>query len=168
MPLYKEILSPIQRALRYTHRASDEIWEMRRQKAKQNRTNKMCLWNTMPLAALKSNKYFNGKVTIKVTMLLALVSFERASLVKYACQISNGSKVIAKVQIDRRDITTCSRSIDAGQKTNLRPNRITRQTLKMFGRFWGDSNHYYDGREFSLEGNNQPSRQKLTSQTRRG
>ena len=47
-----------------------------------------CLWNTMPPAATESEKaIFRTKVKVKVTRSLTLVSFERASLVEYACQI---------------------------------------------------------------------------------
>ena len=61
---------------------------------------------------------FSFKVKVKVTRSLTLVSFGRASLVEYACQIwslyllhthakyevsiSNSSKVIAKVKVDNR------------------------------------------------------------------
>ena len=43
---------------------------------------------SMPPAATKSKKaIFSFKVKVKVTKSLTLVSFERASLVEYACQI---------------------------------------------------------------------------------
>ena len=43
---------------------------------------------SMPPAATKSKKaIFSFKVKVKVTRSLTLVSFERASLVKYACKI---------------------------------------------------------------------------------
>ena len=50
---------------------------------------------------------FSFKVEVKVTRLLTLVSFERASLVEYAYQISEvsisyGSKVIGKVKADMK------------------------------------------------------------------
>ena len=42
----------------------------------------------MPPAAAKSKiGYFSIKATMKVTRSLSLVSFERVSLVEYACQI---------------------------------------------------------------------------------
>ena len=42
----------------------------------------------MPLAATKSNlAILSIKVRVKVTKSLTLVSFERVSLVEYACQI---------------------------------------------------------------------------------
>ena len=42
----------------------------------------------MPPVATKSKKaIFSFKVKVKVTRSLTLVSFERASLVEYACQI---------------------------------------------------------------------------------
>ena len=47
-----------------------------------------CLWNAMPPAATKYEKgIFSAKVTVKVTRSLALVLFERASLVECKCQI---------------------------------------------------------------------------------
>ena len=48
----------------------------------------VCETQTMPPAATKSKKaIFSAKVKVKVTRSLTLVSFERASLVEYACQI---------------------------------------------------------------------------------
>ena len=48
----------------------------------------VCETQTMPPAATKSKKaIFRAKVKVKVTRSLTLVSFERASLVEYACQI---------------------------------------------------------------------------------
>ena len=48
----------------------------------------VCETRTMPPAATKSKKaIFRAKVKVKVTRSLTLVSFERVSLVKYACQI---------------------------------------------------------------------------------
>ena len=48
----------------------------------------VCETLTMPPAATKSKKaIFSAKVKVKVTMPLTLVTFERASLVEYACQI---------------------------------------------------------------------------------
>ena len=42
----------------------------------------------MPPAVTKSKKaIFSAKVKVKVTRSMTLVSFERASLVEYACQI---------------------------------------------------------------------------------
>ena len=47
---------------------------------------KVCLWNTLPLSATKSKKaIFNFHVKVKVTRSLTLVSFDRVSLVEYAC-----------------------------------------------------------------------------------
>ena len=49
-----------------------------------------CVFETlnMPPVATKSKKaIFSAKVKVKVTSSLTLVSFERASLVEYACQI---------------------------------------------------------------------------------
>ena len=44
---------------------------------------KMCLWNTMSLAATESEKsIFSTKFKVKVIMSLTLVSFERVSLVE--------------------------------------------------------------------------------------
>ena len=45
--------------------------------------------NYMPPATtkLKKKTIFSTKVKVKVTRLLTLMSFERASLVEYACQI---------------------------------------------------------------------------------
>ena len=74
----------------------------------------------MPPAATKSKKaIFSTKVKVKVTRSLTLVSFERASLVEYACQIwslytSNGSKVIAKVKVDNKQT-------DRQDKNNMPP-----------------------------------------------
>ena len=67
---------------------------------------KVCLWNTdyAPPAAKKSKKsYFRAKVKVKRS--LTLVSFERTSLVEYACQIWSlyRSKVIANVKVDNRE-----------------------------------------------------------------
>ena len=48
----------------------------------------VCETLTMPPAATKSKKaIFRAKVKVKATRSLTLVSLERASLVKYACQI---------------------------------------------------------------------------------
>ena len=48
----------------------------------------VCETLTMPPAATKSQKsIFSVKVKVKVTRSLTLMSFERASLDKYACKI---------------------------------------------------------------------------------
>ena len=48
----------------------------------------VCETRTMPPAATKSKEaIFRAKVKVKVTRSLTLVSFERASLVEYVCQI---------------------------------------------------------------------------------
>ena len=50
----------------------------------------MSLLNTMPPLATKSEKdIFSTKVKVKVTRSLTFVSFERALLVEYACQITS-------------------------------------------------------------------------------
>ena len=50
------------------------------------KNNKMYLWNTMPLVATKSkNAIFSIKEKVKVTR--SFVSFERASVEEYVCQI---------------------------------------------------------------------------------
>ena len=50
----------------------------------------VCETLTMPPAATKSKKaIFSAKVKVKVTKSLTLISFERASLVEYACQIGS-------------------------------------------------------------------------------
>ena len=50
---------------------------------------KVCLWNTdyAPGGNKVQKAIFSAKVKVKVTRSLTLVSFERASLVEYACQI---------------------------------------------------------------------------------
>ena len=60
------------------------------------------------LAATKSKKlFFSFKVKVKVTRSFTLISFERVSLVEYACQIWSllsltVQKLIAKVKVDNR------------------------------------------------------------------
>ena len=66
---------------------------------------KVCLWNTCPRRHQSPESYFLIKVKVKVTRSLTLMSFERASLVEYACRIWNlyyGSKVTAKIKVDNR------------------------------------------------------------------
>ena len=52
---------------------------------------KVCLWNTgyAPGGNKVKKAIFSFKVKVKVTRSLTLVSFERAPLVEYACQISS-------------------------------------------------------------------------------
>ena len=48
----------------------------------------VCLWNTLcPRWQQSPKSYFSFKVKVKVTKSVTLLSFERASLVEYACQI---------------------------------------------------------------------------------
>ena len=90
---------------------------------------KVYLWNTMPPVAKKVQKaILSFKVEVKVTRSLTLVSFERASLVEYACQISEVSisycsKVIAKVEVDNRQ---------TNRQTNKQTNRQTDTTKTVF------------------------------------
>ena len=76
---------------------------------------KVCLWNTMPPCSNKVQKaHFSFKIKVKVTRLLTLVSFERASLVEYACQIwsvylllfKSYSKINVKVENRQTDKQT--------------------------------------------------------------
>ena len=50
---------------------------------------KVCLWNTeyAPGGNKVQKAIFSLKVKVKVTRSLTLVSFERVSLVEYACQV---------------------------------------------------------------------------------
>ena len=46
--------------------------------------------------------YFRAKVKVKVTMSLTLASFERASLVEYACQVSTSNGSMLKLRTDKQ------------------------------------------------------------------
>ena len=100
-----------------------------------NRKIKVCLWNTDAPGGNKVKKaIFSFKVKVKVKRSLTLVSFERVSLVEYACQIWSlyllRLKVIAKVKVDNRQTdkqtdrqtdrtkTICPGSFDPGHKNN--------------------------------------------------
>ena len=83
----------------------------------------------MPPVATKSRKaIFSTKVKVRVTRSLTSMSFERALLVEYACQIykvyiSCGSKVKVNVKVDNRQTdktqTICPNHLIWGHKNLL-------------------------------------------------
>ena len=89
----------------------------------------------MHTASTKSKKaIFSTKVKFKVTRSLTLVSFERASLVEYACQTStsNSSKVIANVKVDNRQTNRqTDKQTNRQDKNNMPPIIRCRGIIKM-------------------------------------
>ena len=67
---------------------------------KVNRKRYICEILMLPQATKSNKAIFSVKVTVKVTRSLTLVSFEKASLVEYACQISKSlcSLMVQKLQ----------------------------------------------------------------------
>ena len=107
-----------------------------------------CVCETLRYA-LGGNKVqkamFSFKVKVNVTRSLTLVSFERVSLVEYACQyevaISYGSKVIAKVKVDNRQTDK-----QTDRQTNRQTNKQTDRTKTICPRSFdpGLKNKRYD------------------------
>ena len=99
------------------------------ERQKQEKSRGVCETLQYALGGNKVEKaMFSFKVKVKVTRSLTLVSFERASLVEYACQyevsISYGLKVIANVKVDNRQTnkqTNKQTDTDRQDKNNMPP-----------------------------------------------
>ena len=81
---------------------------------------KGCLWNTTvcPRRQQSRKSYFSVKVKVKVIRSLTLVSFEKASLVEYACQI--WSFCLLRFQ-SYSDVKVDNRQTNRQDKNNMPP-----------------------------------------------